>query len=821
VKGRACAGFGEFSEEHFFMQIVHRLYISAVLIVFGCAAAKAQLPLSSYPNFEGSQTNPVRLSPDGTRLFVVNTAAGTLSVFDLAEPSSPALIAQIPVGVEPVSVNPRTSDEAWVVNQVSDSISIVSVSRGIVTDTIYAKDEPMDVVFAGSNQAFVSLSRNNQIAVFDTTSHALRAMVPVFGGNPRALAVSRDGTKVYAAFALGGNGTTVIPSIFSPAQPPPTNPDLPPPPRTSLIVKAANPIWSFFIKFRMPDNDVAVINAGPSPAVSGYYSGVGTINLGLGVNPVTGDIFVANTEARNAIRFEPNVRAHFVDNRITRIRVASGQVTPFDLNPTVSYVNLPDPASRAVAIAQPTAVAFDPSGEFMYVASFGTDRIAVVDNNGSVLSRIEVAPASGAGPNVDPKNKRGPRGLALHAAARLLYVSNRISNTLIIIDTEQRTVVDEIPIGYDPTPLPIRNGRGFLYDAKLSGNGTGSCASCHIDGDMDHLGWDLGNPGGTMTTIIQGSRIHNMHPMKGPMTTQTLRGLLNTTPLHWRGDRLNFSEFNGAFDSLMGGTKLSAADILAYNAFINTLLYQPNPWQNLDRTLATSLFGGNAVAGRDTFINAELMSPGPPNGPATCNGCHMANPGPGTNRVIHPAIRGVRSLEQPLKVPQLRNIYQKLLFDRSGSFTIDGFGLSHEGALAGFDDFFAVESFAKYSETQKRDLSSFVMSFDTGTAPAVGYTKTLTAANLSAAAADWSLLENQAQNGNADLIGHGTIQGQRRGLYYDTARNFYRIDSITEAPVTRAQLESMIQAGDVVSIVGVYPGTGLSMFLSRSVNGIR
>ena len=31
------------------------------------------------------------------------------------------------------SVNPRSNDEAWVVNQVSDSISIVSVSRGLVT----------------------------------------------------------------------------------------------------------------------------------------------------------------------------------------------------------------------------------------------------------------------------------------------------------------------------------------------------------------------------------------------------------------------------------------------------------------------------------------------------------------------------------------------------------------------------------------------------------------------------------------------------------------------------------------------------------------
>ena len=30
-----------------------------------------------------------------------------------------------------------------------------------------------------------------------------------------------------------------------------------------------------------------------------------------------------------------------------------------------------------------------------------------------------------------------------------------------------------------------------------------------------------------------------MHPMKGPMTTQTLRGLAHAGAMHWRGDRAN------------------------------------------------------------------------------------------------------------------------------------------------------------------------------------------------------------------------------------------------------------------------------------------
>src|SRR6185436_14198183 len=121
----------------------------------------------------------------------------------------------------------------------------------------------------------------------------------------------------------------------------------------------------------------------------------------------------------------------------------------------------------------------------------------------------------------------------------------------------------------DPTPPAIRNGRDFLYDAKLAGAGLVSCASCHIDAEMDLLAWDLGNPQGNMETntakisasqlLIPGGASSNFvfHPMKGPMTTQTLRGLRGLDPLHWRGDRTNFFHFIGAFSGLLGGPGLA------------------------------------------------------------------------------------------------------------------------------------------------------------------------------------------------------------------------------------------------------------------------
>ncbi len=123
---------------------------------------------------------------------------------------------------------------------------------------------------------------------------------------------------------------------------------------------------------------------------------------------------------------------------------------------------------------------------------------------------------------------------------------------------------------YDPTPLTIRVGRGFLYDAKLSGNGTGACAACHIDSDMDHLAWDLGDPGGSMEYVKDPVEVA-LHPMKGPMTTLAMRGAWSTCSLiTGADDKANFADFNTDFSQLLGGSQLSAADMTTFQNFISS-----------------------------------------------------------------------------------------------------------------------------------------------------------------------------------------------------------------------------------------------------------
>jgi hypothetical protein len=257
--------------------------------------------------------------------------------------------------------------------------------------------------------------------------------------------------------------------------------------------------------------------------------------------------------------------------------------------------------------------------------------------------------------------------------------------------------------------------------------------------------------------------------------------------------------FNVAFQELMGGTQISDANMTTFTTFMDSVLYLPNPNQNLDRSLPTSLDGGDPVAGLADFLTVAATEPGP----ATCQSCHTANPGPGTNLLIRPA--DDTQAQQPMKVPQLRAIYQKNLFDRSAASTIDGFGVVHDGPKSDMISFLAGAAFDGYTQTEKNDIAAFCLAFDTGTAPAVGYTITLTAANVASFLSDWNLLQSQAPT-NIDLIGRGTLGGVVHGLLYQPSSNNYISD--TGVLYTQSALQSLIAAGDTLSMMGVYPGTG-------------
>jgi hypothetical protein len=159
-----------------------------------------------------------------------------------------------------------------------------------------------------------------------------------------------------------------------------------------------------------------------------------------------------------------------------------------------------------------------------------------------------------------------------------------------------------------------------------------------------------------------------------------------------------------------------------------------------------------------------------------------------------------------------------------GAVSIDGFGFTHDGDLMGVFDFLSGAEFPLIQDnaTVKANLDAYMLSFDTGTAPAVGYSRTLTAANVQSgpAQSDWNLLQSQAGVGNIDLIANGTIQGQIYGLLYLPGTGVYQTDTAGVGPFTQAQLSTFIQNGDTLTIMGVPQGSGVRMGIDRNLDGV-
>ena len=843
--------------------------IAGLLTVTGSAAAQ-----TSVLTFESGHVRPLALSPDGSQLFAVNTPDNRLEVFDVAA-GALTHVRSIPVGMEPVAVAARTNDEIWVVNHLSDSVSVVDLTQTPpqVVRTLLVGDEPRDLVFAGTvgTRAFITTAHRGQqrthasldalpglgaddgdpqlktpsvgradVWVFDaanlgsTVGGTPVGVVTLFADTPRALAVSPDGRTVYAAAFHSGNQTTaireaVVPNGFDSVGPVGASPGgLPGPaanvegvqaPETGLIVKFDGTAWRDVlgrdwtgrVRLHLPDHDVFSLNADTLAAESiQAFDHVGTILFNMAVHPTSGKLFVTNTELPNHVRFEgpgvhggSTVQGHLSESRITVIDPTSGAVSAKHLNRHIDYTQLHtdpenhiDPDQIAHSLATPLQPVISSDGATMYVAAFGSGTIGVFPvssiDDPEFASRFDPTTASA---RYIPTSG-GPSGLVLDEVNNRLYVMTRFDNSVQVIDPTTKATLASHAL-HNPEPSSVVDGRPFLYDARItSGNGEASCASCHIFADFDSLAWDLGDPDAKVSTnpqpsstpFLEAQKATSFHPMKGPMTTQTMRGLATHGAMHWRGDRadghfgldscdaptgapcaedLAFRNFIVAFEGLVGHDGLiDQDDMQRFADFALQIMLPPNPVRALDNALTTS-----QQAGFDKFFSC---GPGPaecgPRDPRAtdtvedCDGCHNLDPVNGFY-----GSGGEQNFEgetQNFKVAHLRNMYQKVgMFGSSTLFAdedsgqanrlaalsprravlggnslqlaptvlhqggqVRGFGVLHDGSIDTVASFFGGRAF-QLDPDEVQQMTDLMMAFDTDLAPIVGQQVTLTSTN--------------------------------------------------------------------------------------------
>ena len=870
---------------------------------------------ASFTTFESGHVRPLAMSPDASQLYAVNTPDNRLEIFDIT-PAGLTLSASVPVGMEPVAVAVSSNSEVWVVNHLSDSISIVDVmtTPPRVVQTLHVGDEPRDIVFAGTgaNRAFITTAHRGQnspytdpdnpgelidegfgradVWVFDANSPGSTlggtplTIITLFGDTPRPLAVSPDGATVYAGIFHSGNRTTTVHSeavcdggaaatsctvdnATAPGGLPAPNVDTDgePAPEVGLIIKhdgnnwkdELGRNWDGVVRFNLPDNDVFAISANTNPPVkTATYNSVGTILYNMAVNPATNDLFVANTEAINEVRFEgtrsggdttSTVIGHQHETRISIIDPGSGSVTPRHLNKHINYSVSPAPAGTAEkSLALPRQLVFSNDGSTLYIAAKGSDEVGVFDvaeleNDSFVPNSADHILISGGGPS----------GLVLDEARNRLYVTTRFDNGISIVDTALQQETDHIQLA-NPEPPAVLTGRRFMYDARMtSSNGEAACASCHVDGDLDSLAWDLGDPTNSildnpLDIIFSGENpplvYLDFHGMKGPMTTQTLKGMDGHGSMHWRGDRtggndepnsaptgdggaynevLSFKKFGVSFEGLLGrSTPGNDAEMQAFAEFVLEVIPPPNPIRNLNDSLTT-----RQMAGQQFFFGPTS------DGISDCNGCHTTNPGQGFFGTDGRANFELES--QHFKIPQLRNMYSKvgmfgmasLPFFNPGNNAhkgdqIRGFGFLHDGSTDSLLRFLNASAFSFSGDAERREVEQFLFAFDSNLKPAVGQQVTLSSTNSGVADPRIQLFIDQAAAGNVDLVVKGTLNGEARGWRRDAGGTFTS-DKSAETPLSDTQLRAIAQTvGQTLTYTATPPGSGTRMGINRDEDSL-
>jgi DNA-binding beta-propeller fold protein YncE len=803
--------------------------LGVLLLGIGIAPLKLASHTATSPNFvhfESAHVHPAVLTPSGSRLLVVNTPDGYLRVFNVTG-DHPTKVDDIAVGLEPVSVRCLNDNEAWVVNYISDDVSIVNLNTLHVRATLRVGDEPGDVEFANGH-AYVSVGGEDVVKVYDPTTLALQATIPVNGRMPRALARRQDGSFVYVASFLGGNKTSVLSAsdVTQDSLPDdselPMDPGLPPHPNVGLLIQriGANwydfygDLWSSKAPYNIYDVDVSEINT-TTNAIARTFATQTSTNMGLAVSATR--IAVSGTDSRNMQRFEPRIVGYLVETVASFVNISSGTFTQRRLDPHIDYTVVPGtPAEADSAIGIPTGIAFSGDGLRAYATSLATNKLAVLLPSGgafsSVMARVPTVP--------------GPTGVVVDDARHKIYVVGRFHNQLETISADSLKALSVVGIGFDPTPDAVVNGRKFAYGGFTSAHGDQSCFTCHLFGDSDFESWDLGDPTGSFVPPPNPNPLglEGFHPMKGPMLTQSLKGLTNLEPFHWRGDRVNLSAFNGAFVTLNGReAPLADSEMVAFSDFVMPLVYPPNPNENLDRTMPDAPPGSaSALRGQDFFLNHDLDGSG-----TTCASCHTAaNFGPGTNHLMVP--QAVIGEDQDLKVPQLRNLYKKTGFrDEAGFTNKRGFGLMHDGAMdriytalrSGHTASFNFGATQPEADANRADLEAYLMAFDTGIAPAVGRQLTFNGPNNSDPSSLGTVdsLRGQAEAGNCDLIAKGRLSTQERGWLYLGA-DMWKQDKVAGSDISTAQLIALAGPGTEVTISGVPAGSGQRMGIDRDLD---
>jgi len=543
------------------------------------------------------------LSPDGSRLYVLCQGTDEVVAYDFR---SAKIVGRVRVGHVPkgFALSPD-GKRLYVANSWSDSITEVDTATLEVSRTLPAGFEPNAVIPDRDGRfLFVANRISNDVSVVDLAT-GLETKRLLAGRGASYLALSPDGSRIYC--------THIYPKIG---------------------------------KFRAPlESEITVIDAARQTVADRYrlHDVAGVFHMALSADGRLG--MAAQMRPKNLVPLAHVEHGWVIGNSISVFGEDVGEVVQIPIDELDRYYT------------PPFAIVLAPDKSTAYVSTTGSDSVTVIDIR-SLLSLIHsLGPAERRALANDLSASanyvvaripvgHGPKGLALSADGKRLYVANRTGDTISVIDTAARRVISELPLGA-PTPTPERRGERVFFNAGFAFQGHFGCANCHIEATFDGLSWDL-EPDGFGKDYVD---------------NRLLEDVADTGPFKWNGSNPNLETECGPRTEKFfyrsesyDGYQLS--DLVS---FIKSMPLRPNRYRLSNGELTPAQERGKAIFERTRRKNGTPI-------PAL-NQCAVCHSGPHyTNQKLADVGTVKPTDRSPLiDVPQLSNIVLTAPYLHDGS----------------------------------------------------------------------------------------------------------------------------------------------------------
>ncbi len=549
--------------------------------------------------------NPLNvvLTPDGRELWVTCEASASVVVIDTATRTRKL---ELPVGGQPhhVAFTPD-GQRAFVANRLDDSVSVIDVATHKVTATLEVGDEPHGLLVdrQGRNLYVLNTSIDN-VSVIDLATLKETKRLSA-SRSPWALAESPDGSRILVTHAL-----------------------------------------SRFVKDRTPAmSEVTVID--PARAVVQDRITVPAANLMQGVawHPSGDYALTTLLRTKNLVPMTRINHGWTISNGLG-ILWRDGRVDQVLLD------------QNNLCFSDPIAVAITPDGRLALVTSSSSDRVAVVDlarlmnvvTNATPNERLHVLP-NHTGKPAEYVIKHipvgaAPRGLTLSADGRTAYVAAMLDDAVSVIDVARLEAVGTIPLGASREITRRRRGEKLFHRADISFHRQFSCSTCHPDGHIDNLVYDIEDDGIGM----------------GPIDNRTLRGINDMAPYKWTGINPNLRRQCGprlaVFVTRLSPFSPEQLDDLHY--YLCSIPRPPNRYRKLGEDLTEAQRRGKGIFERTRRNDGSTIPVG-----SRCTNCHPA-PLYTDGRIHSVGTKFAYDRDGKFDAPQLLNIYDSAPYLHNG-----------------------------------------------------------------------------------------------------------------------------------------------------------